>query len=64
MAIRAEIGAMSQPLRWLTYPATWALLAATAGWFKSRPNERMSVSPVSADWLQDMQRQSTRARDL
>lgn len=64
MEIRADFIDMSQPLRWLTYPATWAFLAATAVWMKSRPSVRMSVSPVSTDWLQNNQRQSTRSRDL
>jgi hypothetical protein len=64
MAIRAEFGAAAQPLRFMVYPAALAFLATAAAWLKTRSTEHLSVSPVSHDWLRDLERQSTRTRDL
>ncbi len=64
MAIRANVDAEPRPLRWLGHAAVWTLVAAAAVWLKSRRSSNASVSPLSADWLQDLERQSIRTRDL
>lgn len=64
MAIRADVGAAEQPFRLTVYPAALAILAAVGAWLRTRSTERVSISPVSHDWLLDLERQSTRKRDL
>ncbi|MGH9349265.1 MAG: hypothetical protein ACRD26_18575 [Vicinamibacterales bacterium] len=66
MAIRAHLGVVPQPLRWLTaWSVAWAALASAALWIRSRSwPARVGVPPLSADWLHDYERQSTRLRDL
>jgi hypothetical protein len=64
MAIRADVGAAAQPLRLMFYPAALAFLATAAAWLRTRSTDQVTVSPVSHDWLMDLQRQSTRTRDL
>jgi hypothetical protein len=64
MAIRADVGAAAQPFRLMIYPVALAILASAAGWLRTRSTDRPSVSPVSHDWLMELQRHSTRTRDL
>lgn len=63
MLTRTDTDALPQPLRWLGAPAVWAVVAAAAVWLKSRRSARVGLSPLSADWLQDLERQSIRGRD-
>lgn len=63
MPIQTNSGALPQPFRWLGHPAVWALVAAAAVWLKSRRADRVGLSPLSADWLQDLERQSIRGRE-
>jgi hypothetical protein len=46
MAIRANLA------------ATWAVLAATAFWLRVRTTERVRLSPLSSDWLVELERRS------
>jgi hypothetical protein len=39
-----------------------AVFAAAASWFRSR-TERVGMSPVSSDWLLDLERQTIKGRD-
>ena len=50
MAIRANLA------------ATWAVLAAVALWLRARTTERVGLSPVSSDWLLDLERKSIRGQ--
>jgi hypothetical protein len=50
MAIRANLA------------ATWAFLTATILWLRSRRTERAGLSPVSNDWLLDLERKSIRGQ--
>lgn len=63
MPIQTDSSALPQPFRWLGHPAVWAIVAAAAFWLKSRRQDRVAVSPLSADWLQDHERQSIRGRE-
>jgi hypothetical protein len=40
--------------------ATWAVLTAAAFWLRARTSERVSLSPVSNDWLVELERKSIR----
>lgn len=62
MAIRSDIGTLAQPLRWLTLQAMWAAVMTTLR-HPERPASR-EISPLSRDWLVDLERQSIRQRDL
>jgi hypothetical protein len=48
MAIRANLA------------ATWAFLTAAALWLRIRTTEGLKLSPLSSDWLQEMERRSVR----
>jgi hypothetical protein len=40
--------------------ATWAVLTAAAFWFRARTREHVPLSPLSSDWLVDLERRSIR----
>jgi hypothetical protein len=40
--------------------ATWALLTATFLWVRTRTTDRGNLSPLSNDWLVDLERKSIR----
>ena len=42
--------------------ATWALIAAAALWLRARTTERAALSPVSNDWLVELERKSIRGQ--
>jgi hypothetical protein len=42
--------------------ATWAFLTATILWLRARTTDRASLSPLSNDWLVDMERKSIRGQ--
>jgi hypothetical protein len=53
MTIREDLGAFPQPLRWLA-----------ALWLRARSSARVGLSPLSSDWLLDLERQTIRGRDF
>ena len=42
--------------------AMWAFLTATAVWLRMRATGRASLSPLSNDWLQELERRSIRGQ--
>ena len=42
--------------------ATWTLLTAALLWLRARTTERVALSPVSHDWLLDLERKSIRGQ--
>lgn len=42
--------------------AMWAVLTAAALWLRAKTLDRVGVSPVSNDWLVDMERKSIRGQ--
>jgi hypothetical protein len=50
MAIRANLA------------ATWAFFTATIHWLRWRRTERAGLSPLSNDWLLDLERKSIRGQ--
>jgi hypothetical protein len=42
--------------------ATWALVAAAIVWLRTRTTERVGLSPVSNDWLVELERKSIRGQ--
>ena len=42
--------------------ATWAFLMTAALWLRTRSTERAGLSPVSNDWLVDLERKSIRGQ--
>ena len=64
MAIRAHLDTLPQPFRWLAAcQSTWAALAAAASRLRRR-SRGVDVSPVSNDWLLDLERQTIKRLDL
>ena len=63
MAIQTDSTALPQPLRWFGHAAAVAIVAAAAFWLKSRRRDQVGLSPLSADWLQDLERHSVRERE-
>ena len=41
---------------------TWALVTAAAFWLWTRTTERVALSPLSNDWLADLERRSIRGQ--
>lgn len=41
---------------------TWAFLIATLLWLRTRTTERVGLSPVSNDWLLELERKSIRGQ--
>jgi hypothetical protein len=50
----------------MTIPANmaawWAVFTAATIWLRARTTERVSLSPVSSDWLVDLERKSIRGQ--
>ena len=44
------------------FAATWAVLTAALLWVRARTTERVGISPVSHDWLVDLERKSIRGQ--
>jgi hypothetical protein len=42
--------------------ATWAFLTAAILWVRTRTTDRASLSPLSNDWLLDIERKSIRGQ--
>lgn len=61
MAMR-ENDTLPQPFRWLTAAMPWAVSTA-ANRLKARASDAVAVSPVSSDWLLELQRRSVRTYD-
>jgi hypothetical protein len=41
---------------------TWAFLATATLWLRARTRERIGLSPLSNDWLVEMERRSIRGQ--
>jgi hypothetical protein len=44
------------------FAAMWMVLTAAVLWLLARTGERASLSPVSTDWLLDLERKSIRGQ--
>jgi hypothetical protein len=42
--------------------AWWALFATATLWLRARTTQRVGISPVSSDWLLDLERKSIRGQ--